>query len=94
MKPSAIHSNRQEWNSSMRRRVDQECGCEAPCRARNFRAFATTHICHAELTLTAIGLTRTNDQAIRRALEQAGVELIDDENGGRGVRLRTAPRQK
>jgi hypothetical protein len=33
-------------------------------------------------------LTRANDQAIRRALEQAGVEFIDAEKGGPGVRLR------
>jgi hypothetical protein len=36
-------------------------------------------------------LTRANDQAIRRALEQAGVEFIDAESGGQGVRLRAAP---
>jgi hypothetical protein len=35
-----------------------------------------------------------NDQAIRRALEQAGVEFIDDEKGGPGVRLRGAPAVK
>jgi hypothetical protein len=33
-------------------------------------------------------LTRANDLAIRRALEQAGVEFIDAEKGGPGVRLR------
>jgi hypothetical protein len=40
----------------------------------------------------AAALTRANDQAIRRALEQAGVEFIDAENGGPGVRLRAPPR--
>jgi hypothetical protein len=42
-----------------------------------------------------IGLvTRANDQAIRRALEQAGIEFIDAEGGGPGVRLRTPPAEK
>ena len=36
-------------------------------------------------------LTRANDQAIRRALEQAGVLFIDAEGGGPGVRLRAPP---
>jgi hypothetical protein len=34
--------------------------------------------------------TRADDQAIRRALEQAGVEFIDNDKGGPGVRLRGA----
>jgi hypothetical protein len=33
-------------------------------------------------------LTRVNDQAIRRVLEAAGVEFIDADGGGPGVRLR------
>ena len=35
-------------------------------------------------------LTRVNDHAIRRALEAAGVEFIDAEEGGPGVRLRVS----
>jgi hypothetical protein len=42
----------------------------------------------AELMPSATVLTQANDQAIRRALEQAGVEFIDAEGGGPGVRLR------
>jgi hypothetical protein len=38
-------------------------------------------------------LTRANDPAIRRALEQAGVEFIDAEKGGPGVRLRAPSAQ-
>jgi hypothetical protein len=94
IRPSAARSNRREWNSSITIRVDRACGCEAPCRARNFRAFATAHIRRAELIPSATALTRANDQTIRRALEQAGVEFIDDEKGGPGVRLRTTPEQK
>jgi hypothetical protein len=43
---------------------------------------------------SAIALTRANDQAIRRALEQAGVEFIDAEGGGPGVRLRAPSAEK
>ena len=35
-------------------------------------------------------LTAANDLAIRRALEAAGVEFIDEDGGGAGVRLRKA----
>jgi hypothetical protein len=46
-----------------------------------------TTIRRAELTASATKLTRVNDQAIRRTLEEAGVEFIDAEGGGPGVRL-------
>jgi hypothetical protein len=52
---------------------------------------SVTSIRRAELKPSATVLTRANDQAIRRALEQAGVEFIDAEGGGPGVRLRTPP---
>jgi anti-anti-sigma regulatory factor len=32
--------------------------------------------------------TRVNDQTIRRVLDAAGVEFIDSDGGGPGVRLR------
>jgi hypothetical protein len=56
-------------------------------------AVGVTTIRRAELTASATKLTRVNDQAIRRALEAAGVEFIDENGGGTGVRLRPAPRQ-
>ncbi len=52
-----------------------------------------TTIRRAELTESETKLTRVNDQAIRRALEAAGVEFIDAEGGGPGVRLRSAQKQ-
>jgi hypothetical protein len=52
-------------------------------------ALSVTTIRRAELMASATALTRANDQTIRRALEQAGVEFIDGYNGGPGVRLRT-----
>jgi hypothetical protein len=43
-------------------------------------------------------MTTANDLAVRRALEAAGVEFIDEKGGGPGVRLRERlkgkPRQK
>jgi hypothetical protein len=42
-------------------------------------------------------MTSTNDLAIRHALEAAGVEFIDENGGGFGVRLRKlhqAPKRK
>jgi hypothetical protein len=38
-------------------------------------------------------MTVANDLAVRRALESAGVEFIDENGGGPGVRLRR-PREK
>ena len=51
-------------------------------------AVGVTTIRRAELTASETKLTRVNDQAVRRALEAAGVEFIDAEAGGPGVRLR------
>jgi hypothetical protein len=42
----------------------------------------------AELTENRISMTAANDLAVRRALETAGVEFIDENEGGAGVRLR------
>ena len=39
-------------------------------------------------------LTAANELAIRRALEAAGVEFIDENGGGPGVRLRKGPQKK
>jgi transcriptional regulator with XRE-family HTH domain len=47
-----------------------------------------TTIRRAELTESATSLTAANDRALRQALEQAGVEFIDENGGGAGVRLR------
>jgi hypothetical protein len=33
-------------------------------------------------------MTNANEQAVRQALEAAGVEFIDENGGGPGVRLR------
>ena len=47
----------------------------------------------AELKANRTSLTSANDLAIRRALESAGVEFIDEDGGGPGVRLRRRQRE-
>jgi hypothetical protein len=42
----------------------------------------------AELAIEETSMTAANDLAVRRALEGAGVEFIDQNGGGPGVRLR------
>jgi hypothetical protein len=42
----------------------------------------------AELVDSATSMTSANDLAVRRALETAGVEFIDENGGGPGARLR------
>jgi hypothetical protein len=41
-----------------------------------------------------IPVTLANEAALRRALETAGVEFIDENGGGPGVRLRRPPQGK
>jgi transcriptional regulator with XRE-family HTH domain len=56
-----------------------------------------TTIRRAELAEGETSMTVANDLAVRRALESAGVEFIDENGGGPGVRLRKAhrpPRRK
>jgi hypothetical protein len=48
----------------------------------------------AELAEDETSLTVVNDLAVRRALEMAGVEFIDENGGGAGVRLRQRRRPK
>jgi transcriptional regulator with XRE-family HTH domain len=47
----------------------------------------------AELTDDETSMTAANDLAVRRALETAGVEFIDENGGGPGVRLKKAKRE-
>jgi hypothetical protein len=51
-------------------------------------ALGVTTIRRAELTDGETSMTTANNQAVRRALESAGVEFIDENGGGPGVRLR------
>ena len=48
----------------------------------------------AELSDSETSMTAANDLAVRRALEMAGVEFIDENGGGPGVRLRRPPQGK
>ena len=51
-------------------------------------ALGINTIRRAELVEEQTSLTAANDLAVRRALEGAGVEFIDENGGGPGVRLR------
>ena len=51
---------------------------------------ACLDIRRTKLTASETKLTRVNDQAIRSVLEAAGVEFIDGNGEGPGVRLRCA----
>jgi ribosome-binding protein aMBF1 (putative translation factor) len=55
--------------------------------ARNSKVGVAT-IRRAEVTEGTTGMTAPNDLAIRHALEDAGVEFIDENGSGAGVRLR------
>jgi hypothetical protein len=57
-------------------------------------AVGVATIRRAELTEDETSMTAPNDLSIRRALEAAGVEFIDDNGGGPGVRLRQRRRPK
>jgi hypothetical protein len=48
----------------------------------------------AELAEFETSMTTANDLAVRRALEAAGVEFIDENGGDSGVRLRHRPNKK
>jgi hypothetical protein len=51
-------------------------------------------VLRAEVAEGQTSLTAANDLAIRRALEAAGVEFIDEDGGGPGVRLRKRQKVK
>ena len=57
-------------------------------------AVGVTTIRRAELTEHQTSMTMANNLAVRRALEDAGVEFIDENGGGPGVRLRKRQRVK
>jgi len=57
-------------------------------------ALSVATIRRAELADAETSMTAANDLAVRRALESAGVEFIDENGGGPGVRLRNPQRAK
>jgi len=57
-------------------------------------ALSVATIRRAELADGVTSMTTANDLAVRRVLEAAGVDFIDENGGGPGVRLRKAQRQK
>jgi hypothetical protein len=51
-------------------------------------AVGVATIRRAEISESATALTAANERAIRRSLEEAGIEFISENGGGPGVRLR------
>jgi hypothetical protein len=57
-------------------------------------AVGVATIRRAELAERETTMTVPNDMAVRHALESAGVEFIDENGGGPGVRLRKRHQKK
>lgn len=57
-------------------------------------AVGVATIRRAELVDEETSMTAANNMAVRRALEAAGIEFIDENGGGPGVRLRKRQRPK
>jgi transcriptional regulator with XRE-family HTH domain len=57
-------------------------------------ALGLATIRRAENSENETSMTAANDLSVRRALETAGVEFIDENGGGPGVRLRKRSRPK
>ena len=57
-------------------------------------ALGVNTIRRAEVAEEAIALTAANDLAIRRAFDAAGIEFIDENGGGPGVRLKKPSHKK
>jgi hypothetical protein len=57
-------------------------------------AVGVATIRRAELAEHETSMTAPNDLAVRRTLEAAGVEFIDENGGGPGVRLRQRNKRK
>lgn len=57
-------------------------------------ALSVATIRRAELSDRETSMTAANDLAVRRALEAAGIEFIDENGGGPGVRLRERQQAK
>lgn len=57
-------------------------------------AVGVTTIRRAELTEFETSMTKANDLTVRRALENAGIEFIDENGGGAEVQLRRRQKPK
>lgn len=60
----------------------------------NTSSIGVATIRRAELSEGQTSMTLANDLAIRRTLENAGVQFIDENGGGAGVRLRDRQSKK
>ncbi len=70
------------------------CSGGPPGTWRDVRSLGVNTPRRAEAADDATTLTAANELAIRRALEAAGIEFIDKNGGGPGVRLRKRHQKK
>ncbi len=87
-----VKMNRKPLTSAQIRAARALLRWRAEDLARETRVGVAT-IRRAELSNSETALTPANDFAIRRALEAAGVEFIDENGGGPGVRLQKRGKQ-
>jgi hypothetical protein len=80
MKPAALSSAQIRAARALLRWSAADLAREAALGANTIR--------RAEVAEGRTSLTAANELAIRRAFETAGVEFIDENGGGAGVRLR------
>jgi hypothetical protein len=57
-------------------------------------AVGVATIRRAELAEGETSMTAANDLAVRRAFESAGIEFIDENGGGAGVRLKKSSKKR
>jgi hypothetical protein len=57
-------------------------------------ALGVNTVRRAEVAEERIAITAANNLAIRRAFEAAGIEFIDENGGGPGVRLKKSPKKR
>ena len=93
--PYGFSCQREKWltyecaDKSRSRSAAVECP-----RFRQASALGVTTIRRAELAEERIALTAANNLTIRRAFEAAGIEFIDENGGGPGVRLKKPPKKR
>src|SRR5215470_8980970 len=89
----AVNVNRRPLTSGQIRAARAFLRWRAEDLARE-SAVGVATIRRAELADHETSMTAPNDLSIRRALEAAGIEFLDENGGGRGVRLRKRQRLK
>ena len=86
MRPKPLTSGQIRAARALLRRTAEDLAQKA--------ALGLATVRRAELAAEATSMTAANDLAVRRALETAGIEFIDENGGGPGVRVKKPQRQR